>query len=326
MPRATATATARAPKSATGRARTRTRTRTRARDARRARDGDARRGTDAAAATRRGTDARRVTSARATGRDANARRTCEVHDLSTALTPYDEAWAWQRGFLERALERGDDANDAAILLQHPPTVTLGAGSTVDNLKFNVDRPPTGFEVRRCERGGEATYHGPGQLVLYPILNLARAPHEADLHWYMRALESVALEAMIELGLDAAKCGRVDGLTGAWCDGHKVAAVGVRARRWVSYHGVALNVCPDLSHFANIIPCGIGDKPVGSVSQLLRGDVGLVSSASEATPLVPRESADADDVALMLDARDAFLSAFARVFDLDLEITPTKPSF
>lgn len=132
--------------------------------------------------------------------------------------------------------------------------------------------------------------------------------------------------MIELGLDAAECGRVDGLTGAWCDGHKVAAVGVRARRWVSYHGVALNVCPDLSHFANIIPCGIGDKPVGSVSQLLRGDVGLVSSASEATPLVPRESADADDVALMLDARDAFLSAFARVFDLDLEITPTKPSF
>ena len=76
-----------------------------------------------------------------------------MHDLSTALTPHDEAWAWQRGFLERALERGDDANDAAILLQHPPTVTLGAGSTVDNLKFNVDRPPTGFEVRRCERGG-----------------------------------------------------------------------------------------------------------------------------------------------------------------------------
>ena len=148
MPRARATATARAPKSATGRARTRTRTRTRARDARRARDGDARRGTDAAAATRRDANARRATSARATGRDANARRTCEVHDLSTALTPYDEAWAWQRGFLERALERGDDANDAAILLQHPPTVTLGAGSTVDNLKFNVDRPPTGFEVRR----------------------------------------------------------------------------------------------------------------------------------------------------------------------------------
>ena len=106
----------------------------------------------------------------------------------------------------------------------------------------------------------------------------------------------------------------------------VGAVGVRARRWVSYHGVALNVCPDLSHFANIIPCGIGDKPVGSVSQLLRGDVGLVSSASEATALAPREGVEDDDVALMLDARDAFLDAFARVFDLDLEIIAAKPVF
>ena len=207
----TASTSARAT-TATGRATTSPRARardgaTRARDAARRRDGPR-----APTARRRGRATRRATRDGAT-RDATGRRTCVVHDLSRALTPYDEAWAWQRGFLARALERGDDASDAAILLQHPPTVTLGAGSTVDNLKFSVDRPPEGFEVRRCERGGEATYHGPGQLVLYPILNLARAPHEADLHWYMRALESVALEAMIELGLDAAEVrtrGRVDG--------------------------------------------------------------------------------------------------------------------
>ena len=158
--------------------------------------------------------------------------------------------------------------------------------------------------------------GPGQLVLYPILNLARAPHEADLHWYMRGLESVALEAMIDLGLDESKCGRIDGLTGAWCDGHKLRR---RRRmpargRWVSYHGVALNVCPNLEHFANIVPCGIGDRPVGSVAQILRGEGGVVSSASEATfararppPPPPPPPPPRDDRALMRDARRALLA-------------------
>ena len=226
---------------------------------------------------------RRCDAARpATASAVRARRACVVYDVSSTLTPYDEAWAWQKAFLATALARGERSTDVAVLAQHPPTVTLGAGSTIDHLKFDESSPPSGFELRRCERGGEATYHGPGQLVLYPILNLARAPHEADLHWYMRGLESVALEAMIDLGLDESKCGRIDGLTGAWCDGHKLAAVGVRARRWVSYHGVALNVCPNLEHFANIVPCGIGDRPVGSVAQILRGEGGVVSSASEAT--------------------------------------------
>lgn len=262
---------------------------------------------------------------RATASAVTARRTCVVYDVSSTLTPYDEAWAWQKAFLATALERGDDSTDVAILLQHPPTVTLGAGSTIDNLKFDESSPPSGFELRRCERGGEATYHGPGQLVLYPILNLARAPHEADLHWYMRSLESVALEAMLDLGLDESKCGRIDGLTGAWCDGHKLAAVGVRARRWVSYHGVALNVCPNLEHFANIVPCGIGDRPVGSVAQILRGEDGLVSSASEATFVRATKTTERDRDALMLDARDAVLRAFASVFDVDLDVRIERPT-
>ncbi len=258
-----------------------------------------------------------------------ARRACVVYDVSSTLTPYDEAWAWQKAFLATALERGEDSTDVAVLAQHPPTVTLGAGSTIDNLKFDESSPPSGFELRRCERGGEATYHGPGQLVLYPILNLARPPHEADLHWYMRGLESVALEAMIDLGLDESKCGRIDGLTGAWCDGHKLAAVGVRARRWVSYHGVALNVCPNLEHFANIVPCGIGDRPVGSVAQILRGERGLVSSASEATfaraTPAAAAAAERDEDALMRDARRALLRAFASVFDVDLDVRVERPT-
>ena len=257
---------------------------------------------------------------------------CVVYDVSSTLTPYDEAWAWQKAFLATALARGEDSTDVAVLAQHPPTVTLGAGSTIDHLKFDESSPPSGFELRRCERGGEATYHGPGQLVLYPILNLARAPHEADLHWYMRGLESVALEAMIDLGLDESKCGRIDGLTGAWCDGHKLAAVGVRARRWVSYHGVALNVCPNLEHFANIVPCGIGDRPVGSVAQILRGEGGVVSSASEATfarappaAAAAAAAAERDDRALMRDARRALLRAFASVFDVDVDVRVERPT-
>ena len=276
---------------------------------------------------------RRCDAARpATASAVRARRACVVYDVSSTLTPYDEAWAWQKAFLATALARGEHSTDVAVLAQHPPTVTLGAGSTIDHLKFDESSPPSGFELRRCERGGEATYHGPGQLVLYPILNLARPPHEADLHWYMRGLESVALEAMIDLGLDESKCGRIDGLTGAWCDGHKLAAVGVRARRWVSYHGVALNVCPNLEHFANIVPCGIGDRPVGSVAQILRGEGGVVSSASEATfarappaAAAAAAAAERDDRALMRDARRALLRAFASVFDVDVDVRVERPT-
>lgn len=248
------------------------------------------------------------------------RRACVVYDVSDRLTPYDEAWDWQKAFLARALERGETSTDVAILLQHPPTITLGTGSAEEHLKFNPECPPDGFDLRRCERGGEATYHGPGQLVLYPILNLSRQPHEMDLHWYMRTLETVALRTSVALGLEEEKCGRVEGLTGAWCDGHKLAAIGVRARRWVTYHGVALNVCPNLAHFANIVPCGIDDKPVGSVAQMLRGESGLISSASGASMSAAsnRKADDADDE-LLLHARVALLNAFADTFGLDLEL-------
>jgi len=248
------------------------------------------------------------------------KRTCIVYDVSDRLTPYDEAWDWQKAFLTRALACGETSTDVAILLQHPPTITLGTGSAEHHLKFSPERPPAGFALRRCERGGEATYHGPGQLVLYPILNLSRQPHEMDLHWYMRTLETVALQASVALGLDEEKCGRVEGLTGAWCDGHKLAAIGVRARRWVTYHGMALNVCPNLAHFANIVPCGIDDRPVGSVAQMLRGESGLISSASSASMSAAsnRETDSADDE-LLLRARVALLNAFADAFSLDLEL-------
>jgi len=267
----------------------------------------------------------RSDEARADACGAVVTRACEVYDVSRTITAYDDAWAWQKGFLRRALDAGEAATDVALLVQHAPVYTLGTGSDVDNLKFDPSSPPSGFDVRRCERGGEATYHGPGQLVLYPVVNLDAGGRERDLHAHMRALEEVALRTMIELGCDAEKCGRVDGLTGAWCDGHKLAAVGVRARRWISYHGVALNVCPDLSHFANIVPCGIDDRPVGSVRQILLGETGVVSAKTTASAPSQPSSADIeDDIQLMARAREAMLRAFASVFRVDTVVRTRPP--
>lgn len=257
------------------------------------------------------------------GDRSRRRRQCVVYDVSRELVSHDECAAWQRALLARALRDGDASVDCALLAQHFETITIGHGSDGEGLKFDERTPPRGFAVARSERGGEATYHGPGQLVLYPILNLARAPHDADLHWYMRALERVAIEAMEHCGLE--DCERVEGLTGAWCDGHKLAAVGVRARRWVTYHGVALNVCVNLAHFAHIVPCGIADRPVGSVSQMLRNEPGVISSATAASmdATEEREARD-DDEELMQRARDGLINAFAETFDLEVEVRHSAP--
>ena len=307
---------------------------------------------------------------------------CDLYDVSDELTPYAVAWGWQKAILDARLaalsaER-DDANepgfaelpedapaaalplgarDCLLLVQHPAVVTLGTGSTPENLKFDPADPEAPFEVHRTERGGEATYHGPGQIVLYPILDLAR--RRPDLHWYMRALEEVAIVAMGDLGVRYA--GRVEGLTGAWANvrdeetarraderkkerstraaddvtplgarEHKVAAIGVRARRWVTYHGMAFNVDPDLGDFRHIVPCGIGDRPVGSVKQLLAGEAGVVSSAAGSVSGADENgrgacgggafAVDADagpDADLMRRAKTALLRAFEEVFETEL---------
>lgn len=154
-----------------------------------------------------------------------------------------------------------DLSDLLILLEHPPVYTLGTGSDVKFIKFN--HANTDWELHRTERGGEVTYHCPGQLVGYPILNLRY--YQQDLHWYLRQLEAVIIRVLANYGL---KGDRVSGLTGVWLDGKKVAAIGIKVRRWITMHGFALNVCPDLTGFEQIIPCGIEDKPVGSLAQFI----------------------------------------------------------
>jgi lipoyl(octanoyl) transferase len=174
------------------------------------------------------------------------------------LMPYLQAHGWQRSLLS---ERIHDPNldDVLILLEHPPVYTLGQGSNSDFLKFDIDKDQ--YDVHRVERGGEVTYHCPGQLVGYPILNLQR--YRKDLHWYLRQLEEVIIRVLAVYGLQGE---RIPAFTGVWLQGRKVAAIGIKVSRWITMHGFALNICPDMTGFERIVPCGISDKPVGSLAE------------------------------------------------------------
>lgn len=186
------------------------------------------------------------------------RRYCQLY--LAGVLPYREAWAWQRSQVA-AHKANPEQADVLMLVQHPPIYTLGQGADTQFLKF--DPADSTYDVLRIERGGEVTYHCPGQIVGYPILNLAY--YQKDLHWYLRQLEEVLIRVLAHYGLEGT---RIAGLTGVWVDGRKVAAIGIKVSRWITMHGFALNVCPDLSGFERIVPCGIVDKPVGSLAQWL----------------------------------------------------------
>ncbi len=172
--------------------------------------------------------------------------------------PYPVALAWQEHLVSQP---GRAQEDVLLLLEHPPVYTLGQAARWDFVSFCPGQSP--WPIYRVRRGGEVTYHGPGQLVGYPILNLTF--HRQDLHWYLRQLEAVLIRVLQAYGLAAQ---RQPGLTGVWLYGAKVAALGIQVKHWVTMHGFALNVCPDLAGFASIVPCGIADQPVGSLNQFL----------------------------------------------------------
>jgi lipoyl(octanoyl) transferase len=173
---------------------------------------------------------------------------------------YETALDWQRSLLQERKENSS-LQDVLILLEHFPVYTLGQAATLEFVKF--DPAETANLLYRVERGGEATYHCPGQLVGYPILNLRR--YQPDLHWYLRQLEEVLIRVLALYGLTG---DRIAGLTGVWVEGRKLAAIGIKVSRWITMHGFALNVCPDLSGFQKIVPCGIADRPVGSLAEFV----------------------------------------------------------
>ncbi len=189
---------------------------------------------------------------------ASALRPCWLYDKG--VISYSQAWVWQQELVSQ--HRIDPTlPDVLILLEHLPVYTLGQGASVKFLRF--DPAQADWDVYRVERGGEVTYHGPGQLVGYPILNLRH--YRQDLHWYLRQLEEVIIQVLAMYGL---KGDRIPGLTGVWLEGCKVAAVGIKVSRWITMHGFALNVCPDMKGFEQIVPCGISDRAVGSLAQFI----------------------------------------------------------
>lgn len=159
------------------------------------------------------------------------------------------------------MQQQPDCDDGLLLLSHPAVYTLGQGASLTNLKFDPSDPA--YSLHRVERGGEVTYHGPGQWVGYPLINLRH--YQQDLHWYLRQLEAVLIETVAAFGL---KGDRIAGLTGVWVDGYKIAAIGIRATRWITWHGFALNVNPDMRAFEAIVPCGIRDRPVGCLADFV----------------------------------------------------------
>jgi lipoyl(octanoyl) transferase len=182
--------------------------------------------------------------------------------------PYREALDLQRALVEQ--RRAGEIGDVLLLLEHPHVITLGSRS--DTARSNVLATPERLEelgVELCEtgRGGDVTYHGPGQLVGYPILNLK--PDRADVYQYVRNLEEVMAQACAGFGVAA---GRIEGLTGTWVGNSKIGAIGVRISRWISSHGFAFNVNTGLEYFNLIIPCGIRDHGVTSLARELGRDV------------------------------------------------------
>ena len=175
---------------------------------------------------------------------------------------YEEAWDMQRRTVEARV--ADTIPDVLFLLEHPHVYTLGRGGHAENILLDqASLASRGAKVLWVDRGGDVTYHGPGQLVGYPIVDLARLGK--DTHQHLRRLEDVLIRALADFGLDSH---RETSYTGVWVDDEKVAAIGVRVSRWITSHGFALNVDPNLDYFANIIPCGIRQKGVTSISRLL----------------------------------------------------------
>ena len=197
-----------------------------------------------------------------------------VNDLG--LVAYEDAQKIQTAMAAEVM--AGERPDTLLLVEHPPVLTLGAGFHEENLLF----PPEsyrarGIEIVRTDRGGDITYHGPGQLVIYPIFDVSH--RGKDLHRWLRDLEGVVIDVLADLGIEA---GRLAVNSGVWIGEDKVCAIGIKLRRWVSTHGLALNLDIDLAPFATIVPCGIrGGYGVTSVSRTLERRV----TVEQAKPLV-----------------------------------------
>jgi lipoyl(octanoyl) transferase len=196
------------------------------------------------------------------GRGGQAARTLNVRRLG--CVPYTDALTLQRSLVDE--RRAGRIPDTLLLLEHPHVLTLGVRgdrSRAHILATAEALASRGIDIHETGRGGDVTYHGPGQIVGYPIIDFN--PDRRDVHRYVRDLETVLIRTAADYGIEA---GRVAGLTGVWVGEEKLAAIGVRIARWITSHGFALNVSTQLDHFELIVPCGISDRGVTSIARLL----------------------------------------------------------
>jgi lipoate-protein ligase B len=206
---------------------------------------------------------------------SEGRKRCDARWLGRL--GYEEAWALQRGLAVKRARR--EVEDTLLLLEHPPVYTTGrrgcarAGEGAGGDRLLVPEEALGAPLLAVDRGGDITFHGPGQLVAYPIFGLGARPRGVQA--YVRGLEETAMRTLAGYGIEA---GREEGLTGVWAGGEKICAIGVRVSRpggvegeWVASHGLALNVSVDLDWFGRIVPCGIAGRGVTSMARLLGGD-------------------------------------------------------
>jgi lipoate-protein ligase B len=215
---------------------------------------------------------------------------------------YEQALELQRS-LARDRISGAIPQDLLLLVEHPPVVTLGRSSKEKHLVASPEfLKSKGVELFEVERGGDVTFHGPGQLVGYPIIDLKR--HKQDLHWYLRKIEEALINALADYGIPGE---RNKAFTGVWTRGEKIASIGVHARDWVTWHGFALNVTTNLSYFDLIIPCGIDGVVMTSIGR----ELGLEEiSMQDVRDRVTAKFADAFDLTAVVTSRAALLETVA----------------
>lgn len=225
--------------------------------------------------------------------------------LNLGLVPYDEGLKLQHRIV--AARKAGQLDDVLILLEHPPVITLGRQADETNIVAAPEfLDELGIQVRRVERGGDVTYHGPGQLMGYPILNLRN--HRKDVGWYISSLGEVLVAVLAEFGIGAeARTGRK---TGVWVGNDKIVAIGARIEEWVSYHGFALYVDPIMAHFDLIVPCGLRDTGITSMRQIL----GEPFDGAQDRPFDGAQ----DKHVGMEGVRPAVAKHFAIVFGVDLK--------
>ena len=190
--------------------------------------------------------------------------------LDLGLSPYQDAWDLQKQLQSQRIL--GQIKDHLLLVEHLPVYTLGKNSPKEHLLNNELK---NISIIQTDRGGKITFHGPGQLVCYPILDLNQ--YKKSVSWYMRELEQLIIDVLNEYDIDAS---RKEGLTGTWVGDKKIAALGVRISKWVTMHGFSLNINPDLNYYQGIIPCGISEYGVTSMANLLGGNVPSMNEIKE----------------------------------------------